>query len=51
MTAGVADLDLALKLLIDKCGMNIGKGGEVADEGIAKVWDIQANDIQRPELD
>jgi len=50
MTVGVADLDLALKLWIDECGMNTVKSREGADEEIAKVWDIQAKDIQRQVL-
>ena len=50
MTVGVADLDLALKLWIDECGMNTVKSRAGADEGIAKVWDIPANDIQRQVL-
>jgi len=50
MTVGVADLDVALKLWIDECGMTVVKSRVGADEGIANEWGIQADDIQRQVL-
>lgn len=47
VTVGVADLDVARSLWVDDIGMTVVVERVGSDAGLARLWDIEADDISR----